>query len=199
MIVVGVTGSIAMGKTTTAEMFSHLGYPVFDADAAVHKLYDRGGAAVPLIESAFPGAVADGKVDRARLADQATLDPEALARLESIVHPLVRLEQQIFLDAARKAGHAFAVLDIPLLFETGRDKDVDVVVVASAPQDVQNARVLARPGMTQEKFAAIVARQLDDSEKRRRADFVVDTNQGLESAFGQVRDIADRLKSRGKT
>jgi dephospho-CoA kinase len=198
MLIVGLTGSIAMGKSETAGMFARLGYPVFDADAAVHKLYEAGGAAVPLIDRAFPGAVADGKVDRARLADQVTGDPEALARLETIVHPLVRLEQHAFLDAARKAGHAFAVLDIPLLFETGRDTDVDAVVVASAPQDVQNARVFARPGMTGEKFAAILARQLPDSEKRRRADFVVDTSQGLEAALEQVRNIADRLKSRGK-
>ena len=199
MLVVGLTGSIAMGKSETARMFARLGYPVFDADAVVHKLYDVGGAAVPLIARAFPGTVTDGKVDRVALADRVTGDPEALARLESIVHPLVRREQQAFLEAAQTSGHAFAVLDIPLLFETGRDKDVDVIVVASAPQDVQKARVLARPGMTQEKFAAILDRQLPDSEKRRRADFVVDTSTGLEAAFEQVRTIADQLKARGKT
>jgi dephospho-CoA kinase len=199
MLIVGLTGSIAMGKTETARMFARLGYPVFDADAVVHKLYDVGGAAVPLIARAFPGTVTDGKVDRVALADRVTGDPEALARLESIVHPLVRREQQAFLEAARTSGHAFAVLDIPLLFETGRDEDVDAIVVASAPQDVQKARVLARPGMTQEKFAAILARQLPDSEKRRRADFVVDTSTGLEAAFEQVRAIADQLKARGKT
>lgn len=199
MLVVGLTGSIAMGKTETARMFAQLGFPVFDADAVVHKLYDTGGAAVPLIASAFPHAVADGKVDRVRLAGQVTGDPEALARLESLVHPLVRREQRTFLETARKAGHAFAVLDIPLLFETGRDSDIDAVIVVSAPEDVQKARVLARPGMTQEKFAAILARQLPDSEKRRRADFVVDTSTGLESAFEQVRAIANQLASRGKT
>jgi len=199
MLVVGLTGSIAMGKTETARMFARLGYPVFDADAAVHRLYDCGGAAVPLIERAFPGAATAGKVDRARLSDMVAGDPEALARLEALVHPLVRREQATFLAAARKAGHAFAVLDIPLLFETGRDGQVDAVVVASAPEAVQKARVLARPLMTKEKFTAILARQLPDSEKRRRADFVVDTSTGLESAFEQVRAIADQLESRGKS
>jgi dephospho-CoA kinase len=194
MLVVGLTGSIAMGKTETARMFARLGYPVFDADAAVHQLYDTGGAAVAMIERAFPGAVIDRRVDRQELGDQVTGNPEALARLESIVHPLVRARQQEFLDAARKAGHAFVVLDIPLLFETGRDKDVDAVVVVSAPEDVQKARVLARPGMTREKFAAILARQLPDSEKMRRADFVVDTSKGLDAAFEQVRAIAGQLK-----
>lgn len=198
MLLVGLTGSIAMGKTETARMFARLGYPIFDADEAVHRLYDIGGAAVPLIERAFPGAVAEGKVDRASLADMVAGDPTALARLEALVHPLVRREQQTFMEAARKSGHAFAVLDIPLLFETGRDKQVDAVIVASAPEDVQKARVLARPLMTQEKFAAILARQLPDSEKRRRADFVVDTSTGLEPAFEQVRAIADQLESRGK-
>jgi dephospho-CoA kinase len=199
MLIVGLTGSIAMGKTETARMFARLGYPVFDADAAVHRLYDRGGAAVPLIADAFPGAVVDGRVNRSKLADQVTGDPEALARLESIVHPLVRREQEAFLESAREAGHLFAVLDIPLLFETGRAKDVDAVVVVSAPPDVQNERVLARPGMTQGKFAAILARQMPDSEKRRRADFVVDTSKGLEPAFEQVRAIAEELERRGKT
>ena len=194
MLIVGLTGSIAMGKSETARMFVRLGYPVFDADAAVHQLYETGGAAVPLIERAFPGSVVGGRVDRQKLSDQVTGDPKALARLESIVHPLVRQRQQDFLDAAREAGHAFAVLDIPLLFETGRDKDVDAIVVVSAPEDVQKSRVLARPGMTREKFAAILARQLPDSEKRRRADFVVDTSKGLEAAFEQVRTIAGRLK-----
>ena len=198
MLVVGLTGSIAMGKTETARMFACLGYPVFDADAAVHKLYDTGGAAVPLIERAFPGAVSEGKVDRARLSDMIAGDPQALARLEALVHPLVRRNQQAFLEAAREADHAFAVLDIPLLFETGRDADVDAVVVVSAPEAVQKARVLARPLMTQEKFAAILARQLPDSEKRRRADFVVDTGKGLEEAFEQVRAIAAQIESRGK-
>jgi dephospho-CoA kinase len=194
MRVVGLTGSIAMGKSETARMFARLGYPVFDADAAVHQLYDSGGAAVPLIGRAFPSSVVGGRVDRLKLADEVTGNPEALARLESIVHPLVRQRQREFLDAARETGHAFAILDIPLLFETGRDEEVDAVVVVSAPEDVQKARVLARPGMTREKFAAILARQLPDSEKRRRADFVVDTSNGLDAAFEQVRAIADRLK-----
>ena len=198
MLVVGLTGSIAMGKTETARMFARLGFPVFDADAAVHRLYDSGGAAVPLIEGAFPGAVSEGRVDRARLSEIVAGDPQALARLEALVHPLVRREQETFLEAAREAGHEFAVLDIPLLFETGRDRDVDAIVVASAPEDVQKARVLARPLMTQEKFAAILARQMPDSEKRRRADHVVDTSRGLEEAFTQVRAIAEELRRRGK-
>jgi dephospho-CoA kinase len=198
MLVVGLTGSIAMGKTETARMFARLGFPVFDADAAVHRLYDSGGAAVPLIERAFPGAVSEGRVDRARLSEIVAGDPQALARLEALVHPLVRREQETFLEAAREAGHEFAVLDIPLLFETGRDRDVDAIVVASAPEDVQKARVLARPLMTREKFAAILARQMPDSEKRRRADHVVDTSRGLEEAFTQVRAIAEELRRRGK-
>ncbi|HUE44881.1 MAG TPA: dephospho-CoA kinase, partial [Aestuariivirgaceae bacterium] len=156
-------------------------------------------AAVPLIAGAFPDAVAGGKVDRGRLADQVARDPEALARLEALVHPLVQNQQQTFIEAARNSGHAFAVLDIPLLFETGRDRHVDAVVVASAPEAVQKARVLARPLMTQEKFAAILARQLPDSDKRRRADFVVDTSTGLEEAFEQVRAIAAQLEGRGKS
>lgn len=198
MLVVGLTGSIGMGKTETARMFARLGYPVFDADAAVHRLYEAGGAAVPLIESAFPGAVSDGKVDRARLSHLVAGDPGALALLESIVHPLVRRDQEAFLDAARQGDHALAVLDIPLLFETGRDRDVDAVVVVSAPEPVQKDRVLARPGMTPETFAAILARQTPDSEKRRRADFVVDSSQGLDAAFEQVRAIAEQLEGRGK-
>lgn len=198
MLVVGLTGSIAMGKTETARMFARLGYPVFDADEAVHRLYDSGGAAVPLVAGAFPNAVSGGKVDRARLSQTVAGDPQALARLEALVHPLVRREQQAFLEAARAAGHAFAILDIPLLFETGRDGEVDVIVVASAPEDVQKSRVLARPLMTQEKFAAILARQLPDSEKRRRADYVVDTSTGLEEAFKQVRAIAEELRIREK-
>ena len=198
MLIVGLTGSIAMGKTETARMFARLGYPVFDADAAVHRLYDSGGAVVPLIERAFPGSVSGGKVDRARLSDIVAGDPQALTRLEALVHPLVRRDQQKFLEAAREAGHVFAVLDIPLLFETGRDRDVDAVVVASAPEAVQKARVLARPLMTQEKFAAILARQLPDSEKRRRADYVIDTSTGLEEAFEQVRAVADELRMRAK-
>jgi dephospho-CoA kinase len=199
MLVVGLTGSIAMGKSETARMFARLGFPVFDADEVVHRLYDTGGAAVSPIAREFPGAVVDGKVDRTALADRVTGDPDALASLEAIVHPLVRREQQAFLAAARDAGHGLAVIDIPLLFETGRDHDVDVVVVASAPEDVQKTRVLARPGMTEEKFAAILARQLPDSEKRRRADFVVDTSRGFEAAFEQVCAIAKQLKREGKT
>jgi dephospho-CoA kinase len=199
MLVVGLTGSIAMGKSETGRMFARLGYPVFDADAAVHGLYDAGGAAVPLIAREFPSAVVDGKVDRTRLAECVIGKPEALARLEALVHPLVRREQQVFLEAARDAGHTFAVLDIPLLFETGRHTDVDAVVVASAPEDVQKTRVMERPGMTDERFASILARQLPDSEKQRLADFIVDTSQGLDAAFDQVRAISEQLERKGKS
>jgi dephospho-CoA kinase len=195
-LVVGVTGSIGMGKTTTARMFARLGYPVFDADAVVHKLYAEGGAAVPLIACEFPAAVPGAAVDRRKLSTIVAGAREALAKLEAIVHPLVRIEEQEFLKAARGAGHRLAILDIPLLFETGREKDVDAVIVASAPEDVQKARVLARPGMTLETFGSIIARQLPDSEKCRRADFVVDTSQGLDMAFEQVRGIVDELLRR---
>ena len=197
VLVVGVTGSIGMGKTTTARLFARLGYPVFDADAVVHRLYAESGAAVPPIAREFPAAISGGVVDRRKLSSIVAGDREALARLEAIVHPLVRAEEQEFLIAARGAGHRLAVLDIPLLFETGREKEVDAVIVASAPEDVQKARVRARPGMTLETFASIIARQLPDSEKRRRADFVVDTSRGLEMAFEQVRGIADELLRRG--
>lgn len=196
MLVVGVTGSIGMGKTTTARMFARLGYRVFDADAVVHKLYEKGGAAVPLIAREFPAAVSDGAVDRRKLSGIVTGDREALARLEALVHPLVRAGEQEFIKAARGAGHRLAVVDIPLLFETGREKEVDAVVVASAPEDVQKARVLARPGMTAESFESIISRQLPDSEKHRRADFVVDTSRGLEMAFEQVRAVVDQLLRR---
>jgi len=193
MIVLGLTGSIAMGKSETARMFRELGVPVFDADAAVHALYAEGGAAVGPIAEAFPGAVSGGAVDREALAARVLGDSEAIARLEAIVHPLVRDAERAFLDKARQEGAALAVLDIPLLFETGGEGRADRIVVVSAPADLQRERALARPGMTQEKFDAILARQVPDAEKRRRADFVVDSSRGLEDAFDQVRGIVEQL------
>ena len=196
MIVLGLTGSLGMGKTTTARLFAEEGAPVFDADAAVHWLYD--GEAAALIEAAFPGTIAGNRVDRTRLAAAVLGRPEALARLEAIVHPLVRAAQERFLADARKSGAPVAVLDVPLLLETGGDKRVDKVVVVSAPLEVQRERVLARPEMTAEKFEAMLLRQMPDSEKRRRTDFVVDTGRGTEAARQQVRTILRTLKeSRG--
>lgn len=180
MIVIGLTGSIGMGKTTTADLFRQAGLPVFDADAAVHALYE--GPLASEIETAFPGTVIDGHVDRRKLAERLSENANAFRQLEDIVHPAVRRLESDFLEQARAAGTKAVVLDIPLLFETGRHRDVDKVVVVSAPADVQRARVLSRPGMTAEKFEALLARQLPDAEKRARADFVVPTGDGLEAA-----------------
>lgn len=193
MLVVGLTGSIAMGKSETARMFRRLGVPVFDSDAAVHRLYAPGGAAVAPISGCFPEVVQDGAVDRARLAAIVTADPRALADLEALVHPLVRAEQAEFLAESRRRGVRLVVLDIPLLYETGGPLELDAVVVVTAPEAVQRERALDRPGMTEEKLAAILARQVADSEKRRRADFVVETQHGLERAFEDVRLVVDRL------
>ncbi|MRG54722.1 dephospho-CoA kinase [Phyllobacterium sp. SYP-B3895] len=173
MIVLGLTGSIGMGKSTAAQMFMDAGIPVHSADDAVHRLYS--GVAVPLIEDAFPGTTAGGTVDRTKLSSAVVGNPEALKRLETIIHPLVRDEEIRFRDEARERGEKLIVLDIPLLFETGGEKRVDKVLVVSAPEEVQRQRVLDRPGMTPEKLEAILARQMPDAEKRRRADFVVDT------------------------
>jgi dephospho-CoA kinase len=194
MIVIGLTGSVGMGKSATARMFAEAGIPVHDADAAVHRLYE--GDAVAPIEAAFPGVTSAGKVDREKLGARVLNDAAALKRLESIVHPLVRLEESRFLEAAAAGGAHSAVLDIPLLFETGADQRVDVVVVVSAPFDEQRSRVLARPGMTEAKFESVLAKQLPDAEKRARADFVVDTSQGFDSARAQVRGILQALESR---
>jgi dephospho-CoA kinase len=191
MFVLGLTGSIGMGKSTTAAMFRDLGVPVHDSDAAVHRLY--AGRAAPLIEAAFPGVVRDGVVDRRILGDRVVGRPEEMKRLEAIVHPQVREEELAFRAASASGRAAIAVLDIPLLFETGGDRRVDAVVVATAPADVQRARVLARPGMTVERFEAILARQTPDAQKRVRAHFVVDTSQGLASARRQVGDIIRSL------
>ena len=187
MVVIGLTGSLGMGKTTTSRFFAEAGVPVYDADATVHRLY--AGEAVALIEAAFPGTSGEHGVDRVKLAQAVLGDAAALARLEAIVHPLVRREELHFLEAARKAGARVAVLDIPLLFETGGDRRVDAVVVVSAPADMQRARVFERPGMTEEKFRALIAKQIPDEEKRRRADFVVDTSLGYDSARAQVHAI----------
>ncbi len=193
MIVLGLTGSIGMGKTETARMFAELGVPVSDSDAIVHKLYEKDGAAVAAVAGAFPGIVSAGRIDREKLARHLSAHPDDFARLERIVHPLVRAEQAKFLAEARQNRAAVAVLDIPLLFETGRDRDVDKIIVVSAPADVQRRRVLARPGMSQEKFAAILARQLPDSEKRARADFIVDSHRGFDHARRQVAAIIAAL------
>ena len=187
MVILGLTGSIGMGKSTTAGFFAEAGAPVHDADAAVHRLY--AGAAAAAIEAAFPGTTAGGKVDRAKLGEQVLKDPAALKRLEAIVHPLVRRDEERFLQAAEGAGATVAVLNIPLLFETGGETRCDAVVVVSAPPEMQRARVMERPGMTEEKFASLLGKQLPDAEKRRRADFVVDTSKDLDSTRAQVRAI----------
>ena len=187
MLVLGLTGSVGMGKSTTAGFFVEAGVPVHDADAAVHRLY--AGEAVPQIEAAFPGMTAGGIVDRTLLAKRVLGDPVALKRLEAIVHPLVQASEQRFLADAEARGEKVVVLDIPLLFETGGEARVDAVVVVSVPAEVQRRRVLERPGMTAEKFEAILSKQMPDVEKRSRADFVVDTSQGSEAARAQVRAV----------
>ncbi|GLI91256.1 dephospho-CoA kinase [Methylocystis echinoides] len=191
MIRIGLTGSIGMGKSTTAQMFRELGIAVLDSDQIVHDLYR--GAAVAPIELAFPGVVVDGVVDRGKLAQRVLADAEALKRLEAIVHPLVWAARDAFLREQEQQGAKIVVYDVPLLFETGAETSVDVIVVVSAPEDVQKARVLARPGMTEEKFAAILAKQVPDSEKRARADFVVDTGAGIDAARADVAAILRAL------
>ncbi|TIU39328.1 MAG: dephospho-CoA kinase, partial [Mesorhizobium sp.] len=176
MIVLGLTGSIGMGKSTTARMFADAGVPVHDSDETVHRLY--AGKAAPLVEAAFPGTTSAGVVDRAKLGARVLGDAAALKRLEAIIHPLVRADADAFLARHRRSGAPIAVLDIPLLFETGGRNRVDKVVVVTAPAETQRARVLARPGMTEEKLASILAKQVPDAEKRRQADFIVDTVQG---------------------
>ena len=193
---VGLTGSIGMGKSETTKMFAKLGVPVYDADAAVHRLYDAGGAAVPEIAREFPGCVVDGRVDRETLGKLVMADKDAFKKLEQIVHPLVAREQFKFLDAAAQAGAEMVVLDIPLLFETGGEGRMDAVVVVSAPAEVQRARVLERPGMSAAKLDHILARQIPDAEKRARAHYVVETGQGLEHAFEQVKTIVTALHER---
>jgi dephospho-CoA kinase len=192
--VLGLTGSIGMGKTTTADIFRGLGHPVHDADAEVHALY--AGEAAPLVEEAFPGTTRDGVVDRAALGKAVVGNAEAMARLEAIVHPLVRARRDAFVAAARAARAPVAVLDIPLLLETGGEAHCDAVLVVSAPPEVQRERVTARPGVTQERFEALCDRQMPDAEKRRRAHFIVDTGRGMAAAERQVRDILRALAGR---
>jgi dephospho-CoA kinase len=187
MIILGLTGSMAMGKSTTAQFFAEEGVPVHDADATVHRLYAN--EAVPLIEAAFPGTTVDGKVDRVKLGARVMNDLPALQQLEAIVHPLVWEAERNFLAQAEAKGAPVAILDIPLLYETGGEQRVDAVVVVSAPPAVQRQRALSRPGMTEARLDALLARQMPDEEKRRRADFVVDTSQGFEAAREQVRAI----------
>ena len=195
MFILGLTGSVGMGKSTTAKFFAEEGVPVHDADAAVHRLYE--GEAVVPVEAAFPGTTANGKVDRDKLAASVVGDVEALKGLEAIVHPLVRAAEQKFLADAQAGGAKVALLDIPLLYETGGESRCDAVVVVTAPEHVQRARVLAR-GTSEERLAGILARQMPDAEKRRRADFVVDTSVGFEGARAQVRDILARVANMPK-
>ena len=187
MIVLGLTGSIGMGKSTTAKLFAEAGVPVYDADATVHKIYE--GEATPAIEAAFPGTTENGKVDRARLSARVLHDPAAIRQLEQIVHPMVRAYHQQFLDEAERSGAPVAVVDVPLLFETGGEKRVDAVVVVTTSPENQRERILARGTMTNEALDAILARQLPDAEKRRRADVVVDTSRGLDPVRARIRDI----------
>ncbi|MGH6727521.1 MAG: dephospho-CoA kinase [Pseudolabrys sp.] len=191
MFILGLTGSLGMGKSTTAKFFADEGVPVHDADAAVHRLYD--GEATPQIEAAFPGTTKNGKVERDELAKRVLGDAAAIKRLEAIVHPLVLAARERFLDEAAARGASVAVLDIPLLFETGGDERCDAVVVVTAPAEQQRMRAFERPGMTEDKLAAILAKQMPDAEKRARADFVVDSGQGFEHARAQVREILRKV------
>jgi dephospho-CoA kinase len=197
MIILGLTGSIGMGKSTTAQLFREAGVPVYDADATVHSLYE--GEAAPAIEAAFPGTTVGGRVDRALLSAQVVHDPEGMRRLEGIVHPMLGASRQKFLEEAERSGAKVAVVDVPLLYETGGERRVDAVVVVTTTPDIQRRRILARDNMTNEKLDAILARQLPDAEKRQRADFVVDTSHGLDPVRVRIRDIlveAARLPQR---
>ena len=196
MFILGLTGSLGMGKSVTARFFAEQGVPVHDADAVVHRLYE--GQAAAAIEAAFPGTTAGGKVDRDKLAARVLGDSAALKQLEAIVHPLVQEAERRLLAEAEARGEKVAVLDIPLLFETGGEKRVDAVVVVSAPHEVQRARVLERPGMTVEKLEAILAKQMPDDEMRRRADFIVDTSRGFEAARAEVRAILEAVATMPK-
>ena len=193
MIILGLTGSIGMGKSTTAKLFAEAGVPVYDADATVHMIYE--GEAAPAIEAAFPGTTSGGKVDRTKLSAQVVHDAEAIRRLEQIVHPMLRAYHQKFLDEAEQSGAPVAVVDVPLLYETGGEKRVDAVVVVTTSPELQRERILARDNMTGEKLDAILARQLPDAEKRKRADFIVDTSHGLDPVRERIRDI---LQEAGK-
>ena len=187
MLILGLTGSIGMGKSTTAKLFAEAGVPVYDADAAVHKIYE--GEAAPAIEAAFPGTTVDGKVDRARLSAQVVHNPAAMKQLEQIVHPMLGASRQKFFEDAQAAGAPVVVVDVPLLFETGGEKRVDAVVVVTTTPEAQRERVLARGTMDDARLDAILARQLPDAEKRNRADFIVDTSHGLDPVRERIRDI----------
>lgn len=193
MIILGLTGSIGMGKSTTAKMFADMGVPVNDADAVVHALYQ--GEAVAPIEAAFPGAAKAGSVDRAELSRQLSTDPSLFKTLEAIVHPLVREKERTFLDRHRTLNAPLVVLDIPLLYETKGESRVDAVAVVTCDPEIQRERVLKRPGMTEEKFTLILSRQVPDREKRAKADYIIDTGHGLDSARDQVAAIVQRLTS----
>ena len=190
MIVLGLTGSIGMGKSTTAKLFEEAGVPVYDADASVHRLYE--GEAAPAIEAAFPGTTVDGKVDRNRLSAKVVHDAAAMKQLEQIVHPMLGASRQKFFDDAERSGAPVVVVDVPLLFETGGEKRVDAVVVVTTTPEIQRERILARDNMTGKKLDAILARQLADAEKRKRADFVVDTSHGLDPVRLRIRDILEQ-------
>lgn len=198
MIVAGLTGSIAMGKSETAKMFAARGIPVFDSDATVHALYGQGGAAVAAVAALAPDAIVEGAVDRSRLARLVQQDPALLPKIETAVHPLVKARQHDFLTEASSGGAQIAILDIPLLFETGREKDVDVVLVVSAGAALQRERALKRPGMTPEKLDFILSRQVPDEEKRARADYVIDTSVNLAETARAVDDVIEALKNRAK-
>ncbi len=187
MRVLGLTGSIGMGKSTTAKLFAEEGVPVYDADATVHMIYEN--EAAPAVEAAFPGTTRDGRVDRGKLSARVVHDADAMKRLEAIVHPMLKTHHQKFLDDAERSGAPVAVVDIPLLYETGGDARVDAVVVVSTTEDIQRERILSRAAMTPEKLDAILGRQMPDAEKRRRADFIVDTSHGLEPVRVRIRDI----------
>ena len=191
MIILGLTGSIGMGKSTTAKLFAEAGVPVYDADATVHQLYE--GEAAPAIEAAFPGTTADGKVDRQKLSARVVHDPAAMKQLEQIVHPMLGASRQKFFEEAERAGAPVTVVDVPLLYETGGEKRVDAVVVVTTSPENQRARIMARGTMSSEALDSILARQLPDAEKRKRADFVVDTSDGLDPVRAQIRDILQQV------
>ncbi len=197
MILVGLTGSIGMGKSTTSSMFAEEDVPVYDADAAVHEVYAPGGAAVEPMRALFADAVVDNAVDRTALSARVLKDPEALKRLERLVHPLLADHRTQFLVKAMKDGRPLVVFDVPLLFETGGDKGMAAVVVVSCPEALQRARVLSRPGMTEDKLAAILKRQIPDAEKRARADFIIETGRGLDDARAQVKSVLKTVQSAG--
>lgn len=196
MKIIGLTGSIGMGKSTTAAMFRDAGIPVYDADAAVHRAYDQGGIAVEPVGAAFPGVVRDGRVDREALREAVLGKPEELKKLNGIVHPLIGRERNQVFEAAQASGAEMIIMDVPLIYETGGEKGMDAVIVVSAPAEMQRQRVLAREGMSPERLDAILAQQVPDAEKRRRADYVIDTGRGLEAAREQVAAIIDELRRR---